>query len=327
MLWPNRKRNIAQNPVNPEKNAAITTSAPGSLMLLGEHAVLHGHHALVCAINRRITVRLVPVPENSVRITSSVGNYQSPLDDLAEHPSLRFVLQAIRQQAEHIATGFELKIDSDFSPEIGFGSSAAVTVAVQAALMVWVMGEPPSPKTLFTQALKTVHAVQEGRGSGADLAASVFGGVVGYTTAPEVQPVGISVPLTAVYCGYKTPTTEVIQKVEQLSAENPDKYARLYSEIDASVHEAVSCLRQRDFPGFGQTLNRNQLLMDEMGVNTPELQEIVAALQADPEIFGAKISGSGLGDCAVGIGCADLQALDYPVYHLEITPAGCNYHD
>lgn len=304
----------------------ITTSAPGSLMLLGEHAVLHGHRALVCAINRRITVQLHPASNGSVRIVSSLGKYESPLDELVDHPALRFVLQAIRQHREHLSSGFTLKIESEFSADIGFGSSAAVTVATHAAFMHWIKGDPPASEALFAQALKTVHAVQ-GRGSGADLAASVHGGIVGYTTAPECQPVEISLPLTAVYCGYKTPTPEVIRKVERLRNEDPEKYERIYSEIDARVAEAVACLHQHDFAAFGRILNRNQELMDAMGVNTPELQEIVERLQSAPEIFGAKISGSGLGDCAVGIGVADLEGINYPVYHLEITPVGCAYHD
>ena len=306
--------------------AAITTSAPGSLMLLGEHAVLHGHHALVCAINRRITAHLIPTDAHSVRIFSDLGDYHFPLDHLIDHPGLRFVLQAIRQHADQLPSGFELKIDSEFSPEIGFGSSAAVTVAVHAALLCWLLGEPPEPEILFSQTLETVHAVQ-GRGSGADLAASVFGGVVGYTIAPTFQPLALCIPLTAVYCGYKMPTPEVILKVEKLRADHPQKYERIFAEMDASAVDAMECLRNHDLPGFGKILNRNQQWMDEMGVNTPELQEIVEALQGARDVFGAKISGSGMGDCAVGIGFADLIDLDYPVHHLEISPTGCECHE
>lgn len=295
-------------------------------MLLGEHAVLHGHRALVCAINRRITIRLSPLLEDSVKIISSLGDYQSPLGELVDHPSFSFVLQAIKQHLDQIPSGFELKIDSEFSADIGFGSSAAVTVATHATLMQWINGEEPPREKLFSDALETVHVVQ-GRGSGADLAASVYGGIVGYSTAPDFQSVEISVPLTAVYCGYKTPTPEVILKVEQLRAANPEKYDRIYTEINTSVGDAVFSLQNHDFPAFGHLLNRNQQLMEEMGVNTPELKEIVLALQRSPDVFGAKISGSGLGDCAIGIGHAELNELDYPVHHLEITPAGCKYHE
>lgn len=306
--------------------AAITTSAPGSLMLLGEHAVLHGHRALVCAINRRITVHLFPLEEDAVRIASGPGSYESPLNDLMDHPALRFVIQAIRQHADQLPSGFELKIDSEFSADIGFGSSAAVTVAVHAAILSWLLGEPPANELLFDAALRTVHAVQ-GRGSGADLAASVFGGIVDYTAAPTFQPLALGIPLTAVYCGYKTPTPEVILKVEQMRADHPQKYERIFAEMGVGAANAMACLRNQDLPGFGNILNHNQQLMDEMGVNTPELQEIVEALQAAPDVFGAKISGSGLGDCAVGIGVADLKDPDYPVHHLEVSPTGCEYHE
>lgn len=304
----------------------IITSAPGSLMLLGEHAVLHGKHALVCAINRRITVHLSPVPNDSVEIVSDLGEYQSTLSDLAEHPSFTFVLQAIGQHRAQLPSGFKLEISSEFSADIGFGSSAAVTVATHAALMQWIVGAEPSKEILFDRALETVHAVQ-GRGSGADLAASVFGGVVGYCTAPEFQPIAITLPLTAVYCGYKTPTVQVIEKVEVLRAADPDKFERIFSEIDLGVREALVALKAGDRALFGRVLDRHQQWMDEMGVNTPELQEIVTALRNDPEIGGAKISGSGLGDCAIGIGHSGLNGLAYPVYHLETTPDGCRYHE
>lgn len=306
--------------------AEISASAPGSLMILGEHAVLHGRRALVCAINRRITVRLFPMSKKMVRIASMLGSYECPIEELADHPSFRFAIQAIRQHADHFPSGCELQIDSEFPADIGFGSSAAVTVATHAVITTWLLGKGLDRKQLFAHALKTVHAVQ-GRGSGADLAASVFGGIVCYTTEPSFQTVVASLPLTAVYCGYKTPTPEVILKVEKLHAENPQKYERIYAEIDASAEEAVACLRNRDFPAFGKILNHNQHLMDEMGVNTPELQQIVEALQMCPGVFGAKISGSGLGDCAVGIGYANLEYLGYPVHHLEITPKGCDCHD
>ncbi len=309
-----------------ETSSAVAVSAPGSLMLLGEHAVLHGRRALVCAINRRITVRLRPLDDDRVRIESSLGSYEGTLQFLVDHPSFRFVLQAIRQHLDRIPSGFELRIDSEFSADIGFGSSAAVTVATHAAILNWLLGNPLDPLTLFDQSLQTVHEVQ-GRGSGADVAASVFGGIVGYSTSPSFEPVNVTVPLTAVYCGYKMPTPEVIRSVEQLRAINPDKYERIFDEMDASAIKAVECLRRHDLPGFGDILNRNQQLMDEMGVNTPELQEIVNALQADPDVFGAKISGSGLGDCAVGLGYAVLNDLDYPVHHLDITPTGVEYHE
>ena len=299
----------------------ITVSAPGSLMLLGEHAVLHGHRAMVCAINRRITVQLTPEPGDTVKIVSDLGEYQSTLKNLVDHPSFRFVLQAVRQQMDHLSGGFELNIESGFSSDIGFGSSAAVTVATQGALMQWIMGESPKPQPLFAQSLKTVRTVQGG-GSGADLAASVYGGIVGYRSGRVFASFDLSLPLTAVYCGYKTPTAEVIARVDDLFREQPEKFEGIYKQIDQGVKEAVQHLEARDLPAFGKVLDHQHRLMNRMGVSTPELEEIVTALRAESDLFGAKISGSGLGDCAVGIGYADLTDSAYPVHHLEVSPTG-----
>ncbi|HPR83745.1 MAG TPA: galactokinase family protein, partial [Pontiellaceae bacterium] len=223
--------------------SAIKASAPGSLMLLGEHAVLHGRRALVCAINQRITVSLSQCAEKTLRIFSDLGTYEAPLGALTDHPDFRFVLDAVKQYP--LTQGVELKIESEFSSDIGFGSSAAVTVATHAVLM----NNPPRPSLcsghpshggdllksppsegcpqggagsfdsiflneLFKRALATIHRVQ-GRGSGSDVAASVFGGVVAYRAEPlEIVPLRQSFPLTAVYSGAKMKTADVIRWLE-----------------------------------------------------------------------------------------------------------------
>jgi len=66
-------------------------------MLLGEHAVLHGRRALVCAIDQRITVQSFQCLEKVLRIDSELGQYEAPLDNLVDHPDFRFVLDVVKQ--------------------------------------------------------------------------------------------------------------------------------------------------------------------------------------------------------------------------------------
>jgi len=267
----------------------VVASAPGSLMLLGEHAVLHGRRALVCAINRRITVSVSSVSEKVLRIDSSLGQYESPLAELADHPDFRFVLDAVKQYAPE--QGLELKIDSEFSSDIGFGSSAAVTVAAHAALI----GNVRRKMEVFKRSLATIHRVQ-GRGSGADVSASVFGGVVAYReNRLSVYPMAETFSLTAVYSGSKMKTADVIQLVEQRRALDPEKFEKIFDQIDASVGEVTE-----DFSCFGKELVANQLLMEEMGLSNDALTDIISYFR-DIGVP-AKISGSGLGDCAIGLG-------------------------
>lgn len=113
---------------------AVKASAPGSLMLMGEHAVLRGQPAIVCAINKRMTIALTPRADRTVRLHSALGEHETTLDDLAPNESFRFVLGAIRACRADFQQGFELDIRSGMSHQMGLGSSAAVTVATLAAL-------------------------------------------------------------------------------------------------------------------------------------------------------------------------------------------------
>ncbi len=289
-------------------------------MLLGEHAVLHGRRALVCAIDQRITVSLLSLYEPVLKIDSDLGTYEAPLDALIDHSDFRFVLDVVKQYP--LEQGIALEITSDFSSDIGFGSSAAVTVATHAALT----GNVKNKMDLFKRALASVHRVQ-GRGSGADLAASVFGGVVAYRADPlEISPICEEFPLTAVYSGSKMKTADVIRHLEEKRALNADHFEKIFDRMDASVGEVII-----DFPTLGKQLILNQKLMEEMGLCNAALAEIISIFQTLETP--AKISGSGLGDCAIGFGSAEPPGLllaerekapfgDYSVYPLNVTTQG-----
>lgn len=292
-------------------------------MLLGEHAVLHGRRALVCAINKRITVSVSRCPGKAVRIFSALGNYESPLGVLDDHPDFRFVIDAVRQYP--LEQGIELKIESEFSSDIGFGSSAAVTVATHAVLMQMArravpavcgrLGKASLPlEDIFKCSLATIHRVQ-GRGSGADVAASVFGGVVAYRADPlEINPLKISFPLTAVYSGSKMKTAKVIALVKMARAADPGRFEQIFDEMDVSVGNVIS-----DSSMIGNMLIRNQLLMEELGLCNAALADIIQVFKN--ERVPAKISGSGLGDCAIGLGDFPVSG-KYCIYPLTISVAG-----
>lgn len=275
---------------------------------MGEHAVLHGRRALVCAIDQRMTVELFQTSEKTVRILSDLGTYESPLDRIDDHPDFRFVLDAVRQY--RLEQGIELKIESEFSSDIGFGSSAAVTVATHAALI----GNIQNKIDLFKRSLATVRRVQ-GRGSGSDVAASVFGGVVAYRADPqEIHPVCEEFPLTAVYSGSKMKTVDVIRYLEEKRALNADYFERIFDRMDASVGEVME-----DFSRLGDMLVLNQKLMAEMGLCNAALADIIQ--QFGEQKVPAKISGSGLGDCAIGLGDFP-ESGTYKKYALRVVTQG-----
>ncbi len=281
-------------------------SAPGSMMLFGEYAVLHEKPALVCAVDKRVEVILTPREDDIIRIDSDrLGQAHFLLKDIEIERPFQFILAAVKQFRSKLTVGFDLKINSECSHQVGLGSSAAVTVATSAALMQWLnirMGVHDFIKL----GRGIVRDVQNGVGSGADIAASVLGGVVQYQMQPfNVEKIPVSLPLIAYYAGFKTPTAEAINRVQTRFSAYPQLFRQICQAIGQCVVEAVIALRAQDFRRLGELMTIHQGFHESLGVGMPVLYQLVDALSAQPQIHGAKISGSGLGDCVIGLGKLD----------------------
>jgi mevalonate kinase len=294
--------------INPMLSAAavlakpISFSAPGSLMLGGEHAVLHGQHALAGAVDRRIKVSLSPRNDDNIRIISALGERLMPRTAIDAGKPFHFIGAILQKYATQLTTGFELQVEAQMAADVGLGSSAAISAATLAAIKALCQNDVDNDQ-LLAETVSIIRKVQ-GRGSGTDAAAAIFGGIVLYkANPPEVITRYTNLPpITLIYAGYKTPTPDVIAFVEKLRAESPDSFTSLFNRIDACTMFADQALRESNWNALGNALNRAQLMMEMLGICDDSLREIVASLQAATEISGAKISGSGLGDCAIGIG-------------------------
>lgn len=310
----------------PPRPRVMQASAPGSLMLLGEHAVLHGHPALVCAIHRRMHVRLEVRTDDEITLRSALGQMQFNRRRMppAEGP-FRFVLRALQTRADRLAHGFDLTIESEMSPTLGLGSSAAVTVATLAVLHR-LAADGTDPGVMLAAARRIIRDVQ-GCGSGADAAASVYGGVVRYVAGdpPSAARVADDLPLVVRYAGYKTPTPEVIRRVDDARKREPERFARLFATLGALTDEAVGALARPDLPALGAMFNRAQDCMEQLGVSDETLAALIAALRACPGVHGAKISGSGLGDCVIGLGATEAQNLPGAPVPVGVTPDGLRF--
>ncbi len=305
-----------------EAGAPIWTAhAPGSLMCMGEHAVLHGKRALVCAVNRRLHATIEGRRDRLIRITSDLGEDAAPLDALPDRPPFRFVWATLRAHAPYLTAGCDIHLHAEFSATIGLGSSAAVTVALTAALRAHE-ARAVDRWTVFEEARRIIRSVQRG-GSGADTAASVFGSLLEYRADPiKIEPLHATHPITVLYSGYKTPTPDVIAHVETERSRRPALFEGFFFEIDEAVRDAVDAICRDNWAELGLLLDRNQALLVAIGVSDPTLGAMVSALRADPAILGAKISGAGLGDCVLGLGHAQTKAIPYEQIPCAITQEG-----
>ena len=310
----------------------VVASAPANTMLMGEHAVLFGHSALVCALTQRIYVRANKRTDGQIVIESGLGHFQCPLADLhtqlCESTSFTFVLQALALC--HLAEGVQLTIESDFDHTLGLGSSAAVTVATFGAIELLIKGQLDA-QAVMCLGIESIRKVQ-GRGSGADVAASALGGIVKFQAKPvSAHKVHFSTEawqdapdLRLVYCGYKTPTPMVIEQVNQAATHEPKRFKQLYEQMGACVEATVNALSFANWPTFAKSMDQYQNFMRELGVSDKTIESIIDLGQKQVKsgaLFGAKISGSGLGDCVLLLGS---EPLDWPHTQMsvQIDPQG-----
>jgi len=270
--------------------------APGSLILMGEYAVLAGYPALVAAIDQTLTVKLTPRTDGQLEIYSELGHLTMPIDQLTIQAPFDYVLTTLKNQND-LGLGFTLDITSDFKSTLGLGSSAAVTVALLLAFYRW-QEKSFTPEMLYHEALSVIREVQGG-GSGADVAASVFGGIFCYETEPfSITPLPAWPDITVIYSGKKTTTTAALARLKQASKE---KDAIIHALGKLSV-EAKTATQAKEWKVLGKYMNAAQEKLVTLGVSTPAIDEIVKRLQETSSIYGAKISGAGLGDCVIGLG-------------------------
>ncbi|MGM0541153.1 MAG: mevalonate kinase family protein [Pseudomonadota bacterium] len=290
--------------------------APANSMILGEHSVVYGHPAMACALNQFIYIDWQSRPDYEIHIHSALAEHSTQIQSLltqkqAIHPQLKFVCHALAAFAEQLPFGLTIHIRSEFSSTIGLGSSAAVLAAMLSGLNQ-ITQQHKSLLELFAIGHSIILKIQ-GRGSGTDLAASLSGGVIYFQPHSAGQPPEIksliqlnqAFPVTLIYAGYKTPTAQVLELVAKQWQTRPAELSALYQQMGQTTLAAFKALQQQNLPLFYHLFKTYQALMTQLGVNDATLSLLIEALSACASIEAAKISGSGFGDCVIGLGTLD----------------------
>ncbi len=276
----------------------ISTSAPGKLILLGEHAVVFGQPAIAVAINLRIRCRIEKADEWSLN--------GLPITDQA-HP---YVSSAITK----VWSGGPLTIqtDSELPSGSGMGSSAAVTVSTLKALHE-LMRDGVQEKGISMEAFEVESSVQ-GRASPIDTSASAHGKGVfvdrqageqllwhiekdvrkWYVHHCDVPPLSLVVGFT----GINAPTGPLVAKVKRFV--DRSGFARdVVAEIGELTLEGKDCLKRKDQVRLGQLMTKDHRLLAILGVSTKELNKLVNAVL--PYSYGAKLTGAGGGGSMIAL--------------------------
>ncbi|MDB5096469.1 MAG: phosphomevalonate kinase [Cyanobacteria bacterium RYN_339] len=329
----------------------LTLRVPGKLLIAGEYAVLEPHQpAVVTAVDRFMTATVTMARENRVTLPAlglrDVG-WTAGADGVTfdqDDPRLKFVGEALGAAIAHVRDQFllplpfhltlESELDGADGRKFGLGSSAAAVVATVAATLVLLRDDDtgaPEPETIFKLAA-IAHLRAQGSGSGADVAASTFGGWLRYSSfQPEwlgerlrtmplerllrepwpffsverLSPLPRDLRLCVGWTGQPASTAALVQQVRMLRERDPAAYGAFLAESQTAVEHLVAGLTSANRGRALAALERNRRALATLGeragvvIETPAL----AALHHWAEVCGGggKPSGAGGGDCGVAL--------------------------
>ena len=291
----------------------IHVSAPGKLMLLGEHAVVYQRSCLVTAMNARLHMTLALAgpddPTFSIHApdvgVDHIWGYLSEAfaGGQARAWGTRFIESSIAVFRERFGLdrGVRIETHSDFSSQLGLGSSSA-TVACTLFGLAHLFQIDITPRHLFDLGLSAIFRVQQ-TGSGFDLASAIYGGTLFYDNGESRRIAALDVPylpLVVAYSGVKADTPTYVRRVGDLLTAWPGAMNGIFDTMAQLVADGRIALEHAQWERLGQLMDMQHGLAHAIGVDTPETAALVFRARA-AGAYGAKLSGAGGGDCMIAL--------------------------
>lgn len=280
-----------------------TASAPGKIILFGEHAVVSGTAALGGAADLRARATVEDLPGRVLIETDDLSLQGFSFDPGSGQISsasaayaTRYVSAAVRELE---ARDVRIRIESDIPPAAGMGSSASIVVATVAALNGH-LGLGLSEREIAQLSYRIERGVQKGRGSPMDTALATYGGY--QRIADGNQP--LDLPPLEVVVGYtRVPhdTFSLVERVQLLKERYPDLVEPIFQAIGAITERAVPLVREMNLDELGGLMDINHGLLEALGVSSRELSELVYAARGAGGALGAKLTGAGGGGCMIAL--------------------------
>ncbi len=273
-------------------------SAPGKIILFGEHFVVYGVKAILCAINKRVTVTAEKISENKISIKSSLGNIviapKRPINEVEFQLRPFYYLADMMIRKYNEKSGLEITIDSEIPLGVGLGSSSACCVASAAAISgVFTKNSKDEILQMAIEAEKTIFP----NTSGADSTVCIYGGLIQYDKQSGHSKID-SEPnfhLVIVNSKIEHSTEKVVSNVKQFKEKNKEKFSSICNEETKLIDDVLICLQNNDLKCMGRDMIKNQEYLETIGVSNDKLRNMIKL--ANKSSFGAKLTGAGDGGC------------------------------
>ncbi len=295
----------AQRPETfPEDDPEVGT-AYGKVILLGEHSVVYGTHAIAAPIQLAIQTKIHP-GENGIHLLIPRWGVEEKLQKGVEHRySIYKSLDLILDRLGLADQDMKIEIFPNIPRAAGLGGSAALAVSIIRALSNHFklnLSDEEIARLSYESEL-----IAHGSASGIDNTLATYNRFTLFRKGdpPFMQEIKTPRPISIVIglSGVESLTAKMVAKVRKAWEQNRELYERIFHEIDDLTLKAVEAIEKYDLEALGEYMNVNQGLLNALQVSSPELEEIIAVARNNGAL-GAKLTGAGGGGAVVAL-CPD----------------------
>ena len=294
------------------------SSAPGKIILCGEHAVVYGRPALAVpvwdvsatsTVSDRSPAKLplnghVPAATGCVIVAHDINETIYLTDAPADNPLAFAARVAFAELGLDPPPDWRVELRSTIPIAGGLGSGAAVSAALIRGLFAHA-----GVKLSDAKASELVYATEmlhHGTPSGIDNSVIAYGVPVWFIKGDDPTPFTPRLTFTLLIAdsGIPGPTRETVGDVRRGWQDAPDQFDAWFDEIGDIVRLARAIIEAPPLDGalpkLGALFNKNQEVLAALGVSSLALEGLIdAAMLAGA--FGAKLSGGGRGGNVIAL--------------------------
>lgn len=277
----------------------------GKVILLGEHAVVHGVPAIAAGLSVGASARAKD--GDATLSIAPWGVMVRSGEDTPLGAALAALLAARRAEAREGETPRERAIDAriELPGSAGLGSSAALGVATLRALDA---ADGIARDFDRSQAIALAwERVFHGNPSGIDTAVALSGGLVRFRRHPSageraLEPLraGAVLRLVVGHSGQPGSTKETVARVGARKDSDLRAFEAELADFRAVVAEGERAVIAGDIEGLGASFDRCHALLARWGVSTDALDAMCTRAR-DAGALGAKLTGGGGGGCMIAL--------------------------
>jgi mevalonate kinase len=264
----------------------------GKVILLGEHAVVHGYPAIAAGIERGVHAE-ASLAERDLLCLEPWDLALRP-DPRGDEPLERAFAAVLDTYGDR--PPLEVRCKAELPAGAGLGCSAAIGVAVLDAIDE-ALGRRRSRAALGEAAL-VWEKVFHGDPSGVDNTMSAVGGVALFVRGKPLQPIHANKPLHLVvgYSGESSSTKQMVASVRRQLENDAPRVRKTFDGIETLVRNAKLAVEAGDLVALGQLLDLNHTLLSSLMLCTTKLDAMCQAAR-EAGALGAKMTGAGGGGC------------------------------